>query len=634
MACKREDILPEDIKTKDVEDKSTTVTQPHSFYIPVMGTGFTIDAPVRVARYGINSVLSIGDDILIESMRKQLCREFGHDYCPIDVDAPDARVNRITAYLNLLNQIVVKQVENLRGESFEPGSDICRYFELLPEAPLKREYRRMMTTTDPELRKRMQDRLRSSIRAGSIDVNIMTKVDGTLYRRDVKNPDERTLAVSALHGYARSDLHSSIVFSAGMNRRLFGNLGQFSDFFIGTDGEIKKKIILKVSNFRSAEIQGKLLASKGIWVSEYRVESGLNCGGHAFPTRGNLMGPIIETFRTERSSMLDRSFTILIKALTSAGRPIPRKLPSTRFTVQGGIGTFEEDCFLRHYYDIDGTGWGTPFLLVPEVTNIDNELLSKLERADESDIFLSAASPLGVPFWNLHTSASEISRRSRIKSGHPGSPCPKGYLRYNTDYPGQPMCTASRAYQARKLAEIAAAGFSSEQKKFLTDEVLAKACICHELSGGAAIKHGFDPEIASAICPGPGIADFSRVASLDEMVDHIYGRFSLITNGNRPHMFIRELKLYMDYLKTELDRLALGLARRNGQYYMDFRDNLQAGIEYYFNLADKFTREQRGKFLADLNELSAELKTLIPEGSAVQNPLDLAIASNVSPVTG
>jgi len=32
--------------------------QPHSFHIPVMGTGFTIDTPLKVARYGISSVIS------------------------------------------------------------------------------------------------------------------------------------------------------------------------------------------------------------------------------------------------------------------------------------------------------------------------------------------------------------------------------------------------------------------------------------------------------------------------------------------------------------------------------------------------------------------------------------------------
>ena len=35
----------------------------HTFHIPVMGTGFTIDTPLKVARYGIASVVSLVDDL-------------------------------------------------------------------------------------------------------------------------------------------------------------------------------------------------------------------------------------------------------------------------------------------------------------------------------------------------------------------------------------------------------------------------------------------------------------------------------------------------------------------------------------------------------------------------------------------
>ncbi len=34
-----------------------------------MGTGFTIDTPIKVAKYGISSVISLVDDVLIEQMR-------------------------------------------------------------------------------------------------------------------------------------------------------------------------------------------------------------------------------------------------------------------------------------------------------------------------------------------------------------------------------------------------------------------------------------------------------------------------------------------------------------------------------------------------------------------------------------
>jgi hypothetical protein len=595
-----------------------------------MGTGFTVDSPVRVARYGISSVLSIGDDILLEAMREQLCSEFHQSFVAIADGSPDVRAARITAYLNLLQTLVTMQAQALHDAPFEPGSEICRYFELLPESPLKRDYRRMMVTGDPDLRKQMQERLRSQLCTGSIDVNIMTKVDGPVFRIGVEQTPDQTVAVSALRGFARSNLSSSIVFSAGMNRRLFTSLEQYPDFFAQPDGTIRKKIVLKVSDYRSAHIQGKLLASRGLWVSEYRVESGLNCGGHAFPTKGHLMGPILDEFRANRPSMLEQLYAVLTKSLRAANREAPGVTPPPRFTAQGGIGTPEEDSFLRRYYDLDGTGWGTPFLLVPEVTNVDYSLLAKLAAATDADVYLSDASPLGVPFWNLRSSASENARRHRIESGSPGSSCPKGFLRLNTDHSGQPLCTASKTYQKRRLREISGGDLTSAQKVALTQQALAKACICHELSGGVAVKRGFDAAMASAVCPGPGIADYSRPATLDEMVDHIYGRFSLITNADRPHMFVRELMLYIDYLKSEMDKSAAGLADRAGQYYVEFKDNLLSGIEYYRDLADKFGWEQREKFLADIDALGEELKSLIPDVSSLIAPVNPALAGGGS----
>ena len=76
-------------------------------------------------------------------------------------------------------------------------------------------------------------------------------------------------------------------------------------FFLDENGYLKKKIILKVSDYRSALIQGNFLAKKGLWVSEYRIESGLNCGGHAFATDGFLLGPILEEFKDKKEDLVE-----------------------------------------------------------------------------------------------------------------------------------------------------------------------------------------------------------------------------------------------------------------------------------------------------------------------------------------
>ena len=97
-----------------IEEKSTMIntsnTSPHSFHIPVMGIAFTIDTPVKVAHYGISSVISLVDDELIEQMREFHSKENGISYETIGIKENDARARRITAYLNLLDFLVNKNL--------------------------------------------------------------------------------------------------------------------------------------------------------------------------------------------------------------------------------------------------------------------------------------------------------------------------------------------------------------------------------------------------------------------------------------------------------------------------------------------------------------------------------------------
>ncbi len=149
-----------------------------------------------------------------------------------------------------------------------------------------------------------------------------------------------------------------MVFSAGMNPRLYSYLAEFEGFFPDLAGVCAKRIILKVSDYHSATVQGKYLAKRGLWVSEYRIESGLNCGGHAFATKGLLLGPILEEFRKNRHELGEQLRAAYYQALTRAGRPLPARAPEIRVTVQGGIGTAEEDRMLRDCYGVEGTRLG------------------------------------------------------------------------------------------------------------------------------------------------------------------------------------------------------------------------------------------------------------------------------------
>ena len=110
---------------------------PHTFHIPVMGTGFTIDSPLKVGRFGITSVVSIVDDTLAEQMRKYYCDKEGEAFEPIGEEVEDKRAKRFTAYLDLLGLLLDRQMEAIRKESFEPGTDITKYFELLPRSEFR-----------------------------------------------------------------------------------------------------------------------------------------------------------------------------------------------------------------------------------------------------------------------------------------------------------------------------------------------------------------------------------------------------------------------------------------------------------------------------------------------------------------
>ncbi|NBV83382.1 hypothetical protein EBR57_04585 [bacterium] len=599
----------------------------HTVHIPVMGTGFTIDTPIKVARFGISSVMSIGDDELCETVRKHYCAKYDIPFEPIKKWDEDFRARRITAYLDLVHDIVTMQVSELKSLSFEPDTELSKYFELLPtDSPLRLKYMAMKTESNPMKREEMASALRDSVVPGFLDVNIMTKIDRLNYSKQGELlPEEFSDALSALRGYANSKLDSSIVFSAGFNRRLYAYVERFSDFFPDTAGKIKKKVILKVSDFRSSLTQGKFFAKKGIWVSEHRIESGLNCGGHAFATDGFLLGPILDEFYRKKEDLIGQLLTVCNGALTDKGRNRFETTPSTRITVQGGIGTYLEDRFLMTHFNVDGTGWATPFLLVPEATTVDEPTRLQLATTTSEDLYLSGVSPLGVPFNTYRGSASERLKLAKAAEGKPGSPCPKGHLVSNTEFTGKPICTASSVYQKKKIAQLQDSHLTPEQYQKAYQKVIDKSCLCEDLAAGALVEYGIDNQraLASAVCPGPNLAHFSKISTLAEMMDHIYGRGNLLNDTYRPNMFISELKMYIDYLGRQIGDTVLGLVDRKMHYFREFRSNLEDGIAFYYELIptlSEFTHDYREQMTNELTELKRELAVMVAGHPAFFDP--------------
>ncbi|HEY5328037.1 MAG TPA: hypothetical protein VIJ27_13620 [Mucilaginibacter sp.] len=579
----------------------------HKFHIPVLGLGYSIDTPLKVARYGISSVISIVDDDLIERMR-EYHTENKEEFTPIAKSAPDSREKRIKAYLNMVKRLVDQQFEKLKNEPFEPGSDICRYFELLPESSqLKQGYELMMELSDKEEQHIFQNILRSQMTKGAIDVNIMSKLDKMNFNADDEyTGDENTDALVALRAFAKSDLESSVILSAGMNPRLYSYVENFSDFLPDETGRLRKKIILKVSDFRSAFIQAKFLAKKGVWVSEFRVESGLNCGGHAFATQGYLLGPILEEFKQKRAEMINELFDLYRMALINKGLN-GTSAPAQRLSVQGGIGTSYENDFLLEYYELDATGWGSPFLLVPEVTNVDEATLKLLTNAGEEDFYLSGSSPLGILFNSFKNSTMEKQRLQRLEKGRPGSPCIKKYLVSNTEFTEHPICTASREYQNLKIKQLQSLQLPEDDYRQQFDTVTEKICLCEGLCSSVYIKNNISKpkeNKAVAICPGPNLAYFSGIYTLEEMVKHIYGKLDLLDKIKRPHVFIKELNLYIDYLQEDLKAHLKDLNDKKIKQFTSFKMQLQEGINYYKQLFSELPDQTSYMLQAWFDELT------------------------------
>lgn len=587
----------------------------HSFHIPVMGIGFTIDAALRVSQYGIDSVISLVDDILLEKLRKMYCDKFAIPYREITDDTEDFRAKRITSYLNLINNLAKKKFEELSDAAIEKSDEIKKYFDMLPDSSTIKQKIKSLSSEyfDPN---KAGNWLKDNLSMGSIDVNIMTQLDKENYIEGEKLPVEYNDAHAALRGYANSDLNSSIVLSAGINPRLYSYFEQFEDFYPDENGEIRKKIVIKVSDYRSAFIQGKFLAKKGLWVSEYRIESGLNCGGHAFATDGYLMGPILAEFRDKREELIQSIHKILIPALSSRNRPIPETTLPLRITAQGGVGTAEEHQFLIDHYQLDSVGWATPFLLVTEVTNVDEPTRNKLREAREDDLYLSDISPLEIPFSNLKNNSKDLAKLSLIAAGRPGSSCLKGYLANNKEFTERAICTGSSQYQQLKIAELDKEGLSPAEYEKAFEKIVNKTCLCVGIGTSALLVNNLDTRDEGdgvSVCPGPNMAYFPRTMNLKEITDHIYGRSDMITRNDRPNMFIQELNIYIKFLRKKIEEMSASITKMQEKYLFTFARNLNEGINYYYrlfsDLIDVF-EDTKSRILSDLDAARKTLHTL------------------------
>lgn len=588
----------------------------HTFHIPVMGIAFTLDSPIKVGHLGISSVVSIMDDEIIEKMNAFYSEKFNHPYQEITKRIQDYRAKRITSYLNLMEDIISEKFESFKTELSESKTKLENYLNTLPKKSELKKCFQDFVGDGISLPLGIREFIDQHLTVGKIDVNIMTKVDRENYVKNKLLPSEMNDAHSALRGFADSKLDSSLILSAGLNPRLISYMETFEDFYPSEDGVIKKKIILKVSDFRSAMIQGSFMAKKGLWVSEYRIESGLNCGGHAFATDGHLLGSILEDFKNRKAELISSTHQLLANSLTQKGKRIPTKPMNLKISVQGGVGTAEEHDFLLNYYQVDSVGWGSPFLLVPEATTVDKETLKLLANAKEEDLYLSHISPLGIPFNTVKNTTNDYWKQKRISENKSGSSSPKKFLALDKEYSMEGICPASKKYQDRKLNELEAersqlSGIDYKKRK---NKITEKACLCVGLGNAALMEHGMEikgQQQGVIICPGPNMAYFDREYTLSTMMKHIYGYIPSITRLDRPNMFVKELAIYINYLKDEMTEAGVDLSTGQIKKFTTFKENLKTGIAYYqllFAAHKQFSSLENKKLIL---QLSNELEQIV-----------------------
>lgn len=186
----------------------------------------------------------------------------------------------------------------------------------------------------------------------------------------------------------------------------------------------------------------------------------------------------------------------------------------------------------------------------------------------------------------------------------------------NKEFTDKPICTASREYQNLKIKQLKV---EIKDEKVLTREiekVIEKDCLCEGLGASALLKnetklsHNLS---AVTICPGPNLAYFSDTFSLKQMVDHIYGRLNILNNLNRPNLFVNELQLYFDYLKTEIEDQYNTITEKKLEYFKTFRANLINGIDYYEQLIPKIKQNNsdlKNNVRQQLNDLKNSLNLL------------------------
>ena len=150
-------------------------------------------------------------------------------------------------------------------------------------------------------------------------------------------------------------------------------------------------------------------------------------------------------------------------------------------------------------------------------------------------------------------------------------------------------------------------------KLFLPNAIVEKSCICVGLGTASLLANDLNHRAEGAgvsVCPGPNLVYFTKEVSLPEMVGHIYGKNNVIERTDRPHMFVKELGIYVDYLKNRLTPRLNPANPKEKKTLDSFQLGIREGIQYYKELFSGKLTQLQGKvdeILKELDKKEAEL---------------------------
>ena len=94
-----------------------------------------------------------------------------------------------------------------------------------------------------------------------------------------------------------------------------------------------------------------------------------------------------------------------------------------------------------------------------------------------------------------------------------------------------------------------------------------------------------------------------------------------MSRTDRPNMFMKELNLYMDYLKNKLKEAKKDWNKKQEKYFNRFFENMNDGIAYYNNLFDNVKdkyEQTKDETLASLEKTKSKLAELALEVEALK----------------